>query len=163
MTRHRERLRAPISWWIGVAVFALTWGWIVLVAVTRPAAVVTALVVAVLTGAAVWRYGSLTVAVDAEGVRAGRARLDAPWVGAIEVLDHAAYRRRLGPGADVRALIVTRPWLDRGVLLHVDDPRDPTPYWLIGSRDPAALAASIDAVRQTGRTPTSRTPQERGT
>lgn len=158
MTTHSEHLRPPLSWWAGVLCFAAAWGWIVLVAGTRQSAAITALAVAGTLGFAVWSYGRLAVVVDDSSLVAGRARLDAPWIGEVEALDSTAYRHVLGPGADARALLVTRPWLDRGVLVRIADPSDPTPYWIVGTRDPHALAAAIDSVRQTG----TRTDQSTG-
>ena len=36
VTTYRERLTAPLSWWITVVAFGLVWGWIMLVATNRP-------------------------------------------------------------------------------------------------------------------------------
>jgi hypothetical protein len=36
--------------------------------------------------------------------------------------------------------------------VHVQDPRDPAPYWLVSTRDPEHLAAAIRVI-STGRTP----------
>ena len=66
-------------------------------------------------------------------------------LGPAEVLDPEATRRALGPGADARAFLVTRPYLKRAVRVPVTDPADPTPYWLVGSRHPDALAAALNA------------------
>lgn len=110
---------------------------------------VTALIVLALIGTLVSRYGSLTIVADSAGLQAGPALLAPPFVGAAEPLHRDAYRSRLGVEADVRAHLVTRPWLDRGVLVAVDDPADPAPYWLISSRHPDDLAAAINAHRST--------------
>lgn len=143
MTTYRERLTAPISWWLTAVVFGVVWGWILLVATTWQIAVVTALGVAALCLYAVWRHGSLLVSADHSGLRVGPAVLDSAHLGQVEVLHRDDYRHRLGVGADARAHLVTRPYLDRGVLVHVVDESDPTPYWLVSSRRPEALAAAL--------------------
>ena len=51
----------------------------------------------------------------------------------------------MGPDADARAFLVIRPYLTRAVRVPVTDPADPTPYWLVGSRHPDALAAALNA------------------
>ena len=143
MTTYRERLTAPVSWWIAAFAFAAVWGWVFLVATNRPIAiVVTALLVAA-GGYAVWRYGSVVVTVGPDGLRVGPAHIGPQHVGPVRSLDRAAYRTQLGTGADARAYLVTRPYLDHGVLVTIDDPDDPAPYWLVSSRHPDALAAAL--------------------
>ena len=51
----------------------------------------------------------------------------------------------MGADADARAFLVLRPYLKRAVRVPMQDPADPTPYWLVGSRHPDALAAAINA------------------
>ncbi len=143
VTTYNERLTAPASWWLGAIAFAVVWGWILLVATTWTTAIITTVLVATLGLFAVWRIGAALVAVEPGGLRAGPAFLDAEHIGTVEPLHREDYRRRLGVDADARAFLVTRPYLDRGVLVHVTDGSDPTPYWLISSRSPQALAAAL--------------------
>ena len=149
MTDHRERLHAPVSWWAGTAAFGVTWGWLFLVLLGPAAAVIAAVVVFAAVGLLLMRYGSLSVAADSNGLWAGRSHLTPAFVGPVEVLGPEQYRHQLGAGADVRAHLVTRPYLDRGVLVRVDDPADPTPYWLVSSRRPDDLAAALLTHRST--------------
>ena len=81
---------------------------------------------------------------DSARCYAGRARIGVEDLGAAEVLDTDALREAMGPGADVRAYVCHRFWVHQGVRAAVIDPRDPTPYWLIASRRPAALAAALE-------------------
>jgi hypothetical protein len=143
VTNYSERLTAPFSWWLAAVGFAAVWGWILLVVTTWPIAIAVTIVVAALTLTVVSRYGSLRISVGDEGLRVGLALLDPPHIGTVELLNRATYRTRMGTGADARAYLVTRPYIDRGVLVTVDDDRDPAPYWLISSRRPEALAAAL--------------------
>ncbi len=143
VTTYSERLTAPVSWWLSAIVFGVVWGWILLVASTWPIAIVTTTIVAALGLCVVWRYGSLLIRVDARGLSAGSAILDSDHLSDVEILHRADYRARLGVGADARAYLITRPYLDRGVLVHVRDVSDPTPYWLLSSRRPEALATAL--------------------
>ncbi|MFT4188985.1 MAG: DUF3093 domain-containing protein [Aeromicrobium sp.] len=149
MTYH-ERLSAPLGWWIGALCFSLTFGWLMYVAATPLIAALFAAAAMLVAGGLVAAYGSLRIAVDDE-LRAGRAHLEGRFIGAVEVLDPAAYRATMGPRADVRAWLVTRPWIVEGVKVVLDDASDPVPYWLLGSRHPDQLAAAVEALRQTGR------------
>jgi hypothetical protein len=132
-----------VSWWIAALAFAAVWGWVFLVATTWSIAIVVTALLALAGGYAVWRYGSVVVEAGPQGLRVGRAHLDAPHVGPVRSLDRAAYRTQLGTGADARAFLVTRPYLDHGVLVTIADPDDPAPYWLVSSRHPDALAAAL--------------------
>lgn len=143
MTTYRERLTAPLSWWLAALGFAVVWGWVFLVVTTWPIAIA---VTAMLTAAdfyLVWRYGSLLIVVTPEGLRVGPAFVEASHVGEVVALNRADYRTRLGTGADARAYLVTRPYLDHGVMVAIDDPADPTPYWLVSSRRAEALATAL--------------------
>lgn len=146
---HRERLTAPLSWWLSAVMFAITCGWIIVVISSWTPAIVTFVLVLALVGSMVSRYGALTIESDDRGLRAGPALLAPAFVGPAEPLHRAEYRARLGVDADVRAHLVTRPYVDRGVLVPVEDPADPTPYWLVSSRHPDELAAAINAHRTT--------------
>ncbi|MEJ7633488.1 DUF3093 domain-containing protein [Aeromicrobium sp.] len=143
MTTYRERLTAPLSWWVAAVAFAAVWGWVMLVATTWPIAITITSVLAVIDLYAVWRYGSLLIRVGPEGLSVGRASIDRAHIGAAEPLHRADYRERLGTAADARAYLATRPYLDRGVLVPVVDDSDPAPYWLLSSRRPDALAAAL--------------------
>jgi hypothetical protein len=98
-----------------------------------------ALLVVVLTA-----YGSARLVVADGEFRAARARIGVEHLGRADVLDAAATRLALGPDADVRAFLVTRPYLKQSVRVVVVDPADPTPYWLVCSRRPEALAAVLN-------------------
>lgn len=148
MTPYRERLTAPLSWWLAALVFAAVWGWVFLVVTTWTFAVVVTVALAAAGFAAVWRYGSILLAVGPEGLHVGAAFLESSAIGAVTVLDRAGYRHRLGVGADARAYLVTRPYLDHGVTVEIDDAGDPTPYWLLSSRHPQQLAAALGASPQ---------------
>ena len=143
MTTYRERLTAPAAWWLAALLFGAVWGWIMLVATNWPIAITATVIVAVPCLYVVWRYGSLLISVDADGLRVGRASIDHAHIGAVEPLHRAEYRLKLGTGADARGYLVTRPYIDRGVLVPIADDSDPTPYWLVSSRRPDALAAAL--------------------
>ncbi len=147
MSTYRERLIAPPSWWVVVVAFGFVWGWIMLVATNRPIAIGAALIALGVAGGLVWKYGSIVVESGPEGLRVGAAHLSPDEIGEVEALDARGLRAWLGPKADARAWLRTRPYIDEGVRVEVADPSDPAPYWLVSSRRPEALVA---ALRQTG-------------
>jgi hypothetical protein len=57
------------------------------------------------------------------------------WVG----LDPATLPRVVGREGDPAAYVSIRPWIGPGVQLWLDDPDDPTPYWVLSTRHPRQL------------------------
>lgn len=91
-------------------------------------------------------YGGARVTVDEHELRAGKAHIDLAFLGECEALDKEATRRVAGVEADARAHLLLRPYLKRAVRVRIEDPDDPTPYWLISTRNPERLAAALGTV-----------------
>ncbi|PZM89461.1 MAG: DUF3093 domain-containing protein, partial [Actinobacteria bacterium] len=75
------------------------------------------------------------------------ARLPVRFVADAVPLDSAGRREVLGVGADPLAFVVQRPWISGAVQVVLNDPDDPTPYWVVSTRHPLRLAAAILAAR----------------
>lgn len=142
METYRERLWP--SWWLSLAL-----------GLFLPATVLIflplSLLVGVTAGLAMWvgSWGVLAafapvIEVTPDGFRAGSARL--PWahVGTVDVIDKAAARAAKGVNLDARAWVVIRPWVTPAVRVHLVDPDDPTPYWMVSTTRPERLAALIE-------------------
>ena len=142
---YSERLGVPLRWWVqGTMLVASLWLALV-VAVPGPVPwVVTGLALALLAAALV-SYGSARVRVEDGVLHAGRAHIDVSLLGDVRALDADETRRAAGVEADARAFLLLRPYLKRAVKVHLSDPTDPTPYWLVSSRHPDRLAAALQA------------------
>jgi len=142
---YTETLRVPASWWVvGLLLVIAVW-WAFFVAGPGNVASIAAAVALAVVVTGLVRYGAATVSVEATGLRAGRAHL--PWqhVGTATALEAEATRHALGVDADARAYLLIRPYVGCAVKVGVVDDRDPTPYWLISSRQPEELAARLNA------------------
>jgi Protein of unknown function (DUF3093) len=97
--------------------------------------------------AALWRLGRIRVAVedgpDGVDLRVDDARLPVRYVSTAVPLDANGKREILGPLAHPMAFVVQRPWVSGAVQVMLDDPADPTPYWVVSSRNPQRLAAAL--------------------
>jgi DUF3093 family protein len=142
---YRERLTAPPSWWALALLFGVAVGWAFYVATPAWVALVALLIGTAVAVAVVASYGSATVEVSSEGFRAGRALLPRSAVGDVRALDRDGARRAAGVEADARAYLVLRGYCSGAVRVEVDDPADPTPYWLVSSRHPEAVVSAIRA------------------
>lgn len=141
--RYQERLTVPWLWWpptlAVVAALGLQVGaGVAVVPVWLPTAVLVPL-----TAAALWWLGRLRVAVAGDEFLVDDATLPVPLVADAIPLDAAGRRTLLGPGADPLAFVVQRPWIPGAVQVLLDDPQDPTPYWLVSTRHPERLAAAL--------------------
>ncbi len=83
-------------------------------------------------------------------LQAGQARIPAAALGQVEALDAQAMRSALGPALDARSHRCIRGWVATGVRAEVVDTRDPVPYWLLSTRRPRRLAASLRAESLSG-------------
>lgn len=140
---YRERWIVPLLWWpatlgLAVLVAAELHGGAPGSRAVLPYAVLLPLAVLLLANGS---RGSIRVEgglLHVPGARIPIAQLDHG-----VVLDREAFRQQTGPMADPAAFVVSRPWLHRAVRLMVDDPQDPTPYWVVGTRHPERLLAAL--------------------
>lgn len=143
---HHERLSVPLRWWVQGTMLVATF-WLAFVVSMPAVAAWSATGVLLLAMVALFRgYGSPRVDVEDGWLQAGRARISGEFVGGAESLDPDATRRVAGRDADARAFLLLRPYLKRAVRVTVRDQRDPTPYWLVSTRDPEHLAAAIRVI-----------------
>lgn len=144
-----ERLTAPGSWWAISALFGLAGGLVLMPLGTVPmlgALVVTGLLAAL----AVSSYGSARIRVVAGSLVAGDARIPVAALGDAEVLGGDEARAWRTYKADPRAFMLLRSYVPTALRVVVDDPDDPTPYLYLSTRRPRALAAALEAARDTG-------------
>lgn len=143
MTSYRERLTAPPAWWLAALLFGGICGWIMVVAANPTWGLITAVVATAFAGGLVSVYGGLTVRAGSDGLHVGDAFLPADAIGTVTALDRVSWRTNLGPDADARAWLRTRPYVGTGVRVTVEDAGDPTPYWLVSSRRPEEVVAAL--------------------
>ena len=144
---YHERLKVPLRWWAqGTMLVAMLWLAVVVAVPATAAWIITGAALALLAVCLFW-YGDARIVVSEGWFRAGRARIEATHIGAVAALDPEEARRVAGRDADVRAYLLLRPYVKRAVRVEITDPADPTPYWLVSSRHPDALAGALNAAR----------------
>ncbi|MDP9027305.1 MAG: DUF3093 domain-containing protein [Actinomycetota bacterium] len=142
---YRERLW-PAPW-----VFVAT-------ALVIPASLLVFLPISTIAGivCAIVLYGAIvatllittpTVEVTVESFAAGRAHLPRDVVASAEAFEGVAATAERGTRLDARAWLLLRGWIPGLVRVQLDDPSDPTPYWLVSTRQPTKLAAALSAHR----------------
>jgi len=139
---YRERLSAPVSWYLIGVLFGVAFGIIFLVVGPWPAlaGLVGGSAVAVWVVAA---YGRASIQVDQGTLQAGPAALPLASLGEASALGPEQARALRTQDADPRAFMLLRSYVKTAVRVEVVDPRDPHPYLYLSSRHPERLAATI--------------------
>jgi hypothetical protein len=140
---YREPLRTP-WWWYPVAagLAALLAGEFHLSGIRLtdwvPFGVLVPLAVLI-----VWSLGRTVLEVSGGELRIRGAHLPLTYVSGAVALDALTLRRVVGRDGDPAAFVSIRPWIGPGVQIWLDDPEDPTPYWVVSSRHPARVLAVL--------------------
>lgn len=144
---YRESLRTP-AWWYAVALFVAA-----LLAAEFHVSSVSLTdwlafgIMLPLSVAIVWSLGRGKLEISGGELRIRGAHIPLREFSGAVALDAATLRRVIGREGDPAAFISIRAWIGPGLQLWLDDPEDPTPYWVISSRNPQAV---VDIVRAAG-------------
>jgi Protein of unknown function (DUF3093) len=155
MRDYRERLRVPLAWWLLAMPTVLILGATLYAGLAEPWPVV--IMAGLVAGCAAFliTMGLATVEVRDGTLRAGNAALPLTAVSEVVALDENQTARLRGPRADPAAHLYSRPYLKESVYLAIGPAAASTaPYWLVGTRHPAELAAAAERCRlQAGHEP----------
>ena len=150
MLEYRERLHVPLAWWLLAVPTVLVLGGTLYAGLPEPWPVIIIGGLAVGFAAALIALSWATIEVSDGTLRAGGAVLVLVPLGEVVALDEKQSTRLRGPQADPAAHIYLRPYLKESVYVALDsagaEPPE-VPYWLIGTRRPAQLAAAIERCR----------------
>jgi hypothetical protein len=157
MDDYRERLHVPLAWWLLSVPTVLILGATLYAGLPEPWPIV--IMAGLVAGFAAFLIAMslATVEIRDGALRAGNAVLPLTAVSEVVSLDEKQTSRLRGPRADPAARLYSRPYLKESVYLSVV-PASPAgsaaPYWLIGTRHPAELAAAVERCRlQAGHEP----------
>lgn len=152
---YAERQWVPWYWWL-IAAFLVA---LISAQISFNRSIIWLYVPAVvLTILAVWILFSMSntrvrVEQEADGTRwlvTGQANLPHTVVARSLAVPATAKRNAMGRQLDPAAFVVSHGWVPEMVMLVLDDPDDPTPYWLIASKDPEKLLAAFVPEQQQG-------------
>jgi Protein of unknown function (DUF3093) len=163
--RYRERLRVPWWWWPpGLGLAALIALEVNQGVPTLPNWLPFAVLLPVAATVLLW-FGKTEVRVVSAHVRSkeggahvrseegsgsgetelfvGAAHLPVSAISRSAEVPRSAKSAALGRQLDPAAYVVHRAWVGPMALLVLDDPDDPTPYWLVSCRHPDRVLAAL--------------------
>ena len=78
---------------------------------------------------------------------AGRARVPVDLISSVTTFEGEEATLQRGRLLDARAWLLIRGWVSPVVRIELSDASDPTPYWIVSTRSPAALVAAIASAK----------------
>ena len=90
----------------------------------------------------IWRKQRMVISIGDE-LRVDRAHIELNYLKDPKVVDKNEYKALRSFKSDARSFHATRPWIKEGVKVSVNDERDQTTYWLIGSKHASELAKAL--------------------
>jgi hypothetical protein len=145
--RYRERLLVPWWWWLpGLGLAALIALEVNQGVPALPAWLPYAVLLPVAAVVLLW-LGKTDVRVVAgtgeTELWVGQAHLPVSVISRSAEVPRSAKSAALGRQLDPAAYVVHRAWVGPMVLLVLDDPDDPTPYWLVSCRHPDRVLSAL--------------------
>ncbi|WP_353109298.1 DUF3093 domain-containing protein [Gordonia sp. (in: high G+C Gram-positive bacteria)] len=144
--RYSERLTAPWWWWLAGSALTLVLGYEIQLAAYRQSwSVVAYPLLGALIAWGIWSMGRTHIRIDADGaVHAHKAVLPAEVISRGAAIGPSQRSAAMGRQLDPAAFLIHRSWIKSMVLLVLDDPDDPTPYWLVSTRHPEKILEALE-------------------
>lgn len=139
--QYRERLSVPVAWWLLAVPSVVTLGAYFYAVLSGPWPPVVMAGLGAVCAVLLFLLGRARIEVTGHVLAAGGRELKLGTVTEVMALDERQTAALRGPRADPAAYLYSRPYLKQSVYLATTDQR--VPYWLIGTRHPAELAAAV--------------------
>ena len=154
---YRERLW-PSPWVFLTTALVIPAALLVFLPISETAGIIVAIV---LYGAILVILVATTPLVEVTDAEfgAGRAHLQLAVVSEVRAFEAEEARAERGVRLDARAFLLIRGWMPGLVRVDLDDPSDPTPYWLVSTRHPRRVVAALRGARE-GSSSAPPTPDE---
>jgi hypothetical protein len=140
-TDYQERLNVPVAWWLLAVPCVVLLGGEFYEVLSSPWPPVVIACFAAACAALLYSLGRARIELRDGTLTVAARQLPVSEVTDVIALDERQTARLRGPRADPAAYLYSRPYLKQAVYLATGDPR--VPYWLIGTRHPARLAAAV--------------------
>ncbi len=85
----------------------------------------------------------LQISVDENWLYIGDASIERRFISSVTALTSPQMALLRGRDANPQCWMALRFWVSPGVKIEINDPADPTPYWLVSTKKATALAAAL--------------------
>ena len=128
------------AWWLILALFLFVpTSVLIFFPLSIPVGLATGLLLWLGSTALLWLTSPI-VSLSESNFRAGKSSLPLGVISDIVVVGKESARAEKGVNLDARAWLVMRPWVTPALKIFLNDPKDPTPYWLVSTRNPERFA-----------------------
>jgi hypothetical protein len=131
--------------WIWLVAAGLASAGILVFAPISMTAGITAAIVLFAVQAALLVLSTPALTVTARTLQVGRASIERGLTGPAEAFRGKDATAERGTRLNGLAYLCIRGWIDPVVRIEINDPSDPTPYWLTSTRRPEELVAALNA------------------
>jgi len=131
--------------WIWLVAAGLASAGILVFAPISMTAGITAAVVLFAVETALLVLSTPALTVTARKLQVGRASIERGLTGPAEAFRGKEATAERGTRLNGLAYLCIRGWIDPVVRIEINDPSDPTPYWLTSTRRPEELVAALNA------------------
>lgn len=139
----KETLKWPLWIWFLILSLDMSIALAVWAALGEIAVWIALILTLALTGF-FYQFTKLRIQFVDEKLKVGRAQIEKRYLADIELLNEEQMRFLRGPGINPAAFLALRFWVKGGIKITLNDQRDPTPYWLVSTKNPEKLKKAIE-------------------
>jgi hypothetical protein len=135
-----------LSWGFGVWSFIAMLCLSIYLSIWAPLGNLTAIMVTAISLCAAFALSikmRTTIYVTNQMLHVNKAKIDLKYIKSATALTPVEYKKMIGVAADPAAFLAINFWVKSGVKVELKDKKDPTPYWLISSRNPKKLVKAL--------------------
>jgi len=139
----KETLKWPLWIWFLILSLDISIALAVWAALGEIAVWIALILTLALTGF-FYQFTKLRIEFVNEKLKVGRAQIEKKYLAGVEPLNEEQMRHLRGPGINPAAFLALRFWVKGGIKITLNDQRDPTPYWLVSTKNPEKLKTAIE-------------------
>jgi ABC-type siderophore export system fused ATPase/permease subunit len=141
---YRERVTPKWTNFLPLALIFPTF-WLTFAPINAAAGLISGVVVTLLVFAFMF-LNSPIIEIKPGQIRVSKARIEAKYLGKVEIAPPAPRFAQRVPNLDARAYLALQNSQKGLIKLEISDSKDPTPYWVFSTKNPdAVIQALLDA------------------
>lgn len=140
---YQERVFPGVSFFLAGLVLPVSF-YLIMFGLYEPAAIAALVFGFLCIGLIAWR-SSHRIAISSNILQVGNAQLAREFVSSVEVINPVDLFRERGTNLDPKAYTKFQVGVKGMIKISLNDPADPTPYWLVATRNPELISKYLQA------------------